>query len=98
MKIFWKIADSRAFVTTLAAVALIAAQMIVINHDLADSHTQDSACEFCISGAGLADANVGEITAAVLANVALHIPDAVHDVQSNGTLRYHFARAPPTAS
>ena len=98
MKIFRKIVVSRAIVTTLAGVALIAAQVAVINHDLADSHTPDSVCEFCVAGAGLADANVGETTGAVLANVALRIPDAARDVQSNVTLRYHFARAPPTAS
>ena len=83
----------------LAAVALVAAQMVVLNHDLApDSHKPDSVCELCVAGAGLADANVGETTGAVLANVALRIPDAARDVQSNVTLRYHFARAPPTAS
>ena len=98
MKILRKIAGSRAFVTMLAAVALIAAQVAVINHDLADSHTPDSVCEFCVAGAGLADANVGETAGAVLANDAPRIPDAAHDVQSNVPLRYHFARAPPTAS
>ena len=99
MKILRKIAGSRAFVTTLAAVALVAAQVAVINHDPApENHTPDSICEFCVAGAGLAGANVCETTDAVLVSVALHIPDAVHRVQSNVPLRYHFARAPPTAS
>ena len=99
MKILRKIAGSRAFVTTLAAVALIAAQVAVINHDLApENHTPDSVCEFCVAGAGLAGANVSEATDAVLVSISLRIPDAVHDVRSNVSLRYHFARAPPTAT
>lgn len=98
MKILRKIADSRAFVTTLAAVALIAAQVAVINHDLADSHTPGSVCEFCVSGAGLADANVGDTEAPVLVSVSLRIPGDVFRVPFSISLRYHFARAPPTAS
>lgn len=98
MKILRKIAGSRAFVTTLAAVALIAAQIVVINHDLADGHTPDSVCEFCVAGAGLEDANVGETEAPVLVSVSLRIPDDVFRVPSNVPLRYHFARAPPTAT
>ena len=98
MKILREIADSRAFVTTLAAVALIAAQVVVINHDLADNHTPDSVCEFCVAGAGLAGANVSDVKAPVLVSVSLRIPDAVHRVHSNVPLRYHFARAPPTAA
>lgn len=99
MKILKKAAVTRAFVTTLAAVALIAAQVVVLNHDLApDSHTPDSVCEFCVAGAGLAGANVSDARAPVLLSVSLRIPDAVHRVHSNVPLRYHFARAPPTAS
>ena len=90
---------SRASVATLAMVALIAAQVAVLNHDLApENHTPDSACEFCVTGAGLAGANVGDTPAAVLVSVSLRIPDAVHRVHSNVPLRYHFARAPPTVS
>ena len=99
MKIFRKIAGSRTFVTTFAAVALIAAQVVVINHDLApEDHTPDSFCEFCVAGAGLAGANVGDDKAPVIVSVLLRIPDAVQGVHSNAPLRSHFARAPPTAS
>ena len=99
MKIFRKIAGSRTLVTTFAAVALIAAQVVVINHDLApENHTPDSFCEFCVAGAGLAGANVGDTEAPVIVSVSLRIPGAVHGVHSNAPLRYHFARAPPAAS
>ena len=99
MKIFRKIAGSRTFVTTFAAVALVAAQVVVINHDLSpENHTPDSFCEFCVAGAGLAGANVGDAKAPVIVSVSLRIPDAVQRVHSNVPLRYHFARAPPTAS
>lgn len=99
MKIFRKIAASRPFVTTFAAVALIAAQVVVINHDLApENHTPDSICEFCVSGAGLDGANVGDTEAPVIASASLGIPDAVQRVHSNAPLRHHFARAPPAAS
>ena len=99
MKIFRKIAGSRALVTTFAAVALIAAQVVVINHDLApENHTPDSVCEFCVAGAGLAGASVSDTAAPVIVSVSLRIPDAVQRVHSNDPLRYNFARAPPTAS
>ena len=99
MKIFRKTAGSRALVTTFAAVALIAAQVVVINHDLApENHTPDSVCEFCVAGAGLAGANVGDARAPVILSVSLRIPDPVQRVHSNAPLRYHSARAPPTAS
>jgi len=99
MKIFRKIAGSRAFVTTFAAVALIAAQVVVINHDLApENHTPDNFCEFCVAGAGLAGANVGDTEEPVIVSASLRIPDAVQGVRSNVPPRYHFARAPPTAS
>lgn len=98
MKILRKIADSRAIVTALAVGALIAAQVVVINHDLADSHTPDNVCEFCVAGAGLADANVGETEALVFVSVSLRNPNDVFRVPSNVSLRYHFARAPPTAT
>ena len=82
-----------------AAVALIAAQVVVINHDLApENHTPDSFCEFCVAGAGLAGANVGDTGAPVIVSVSLRIPDTVLRVHSNVPLRYHFARAPPIAS
>lgn len=98
MKIFRNIAGSTALVTTFAAVALIAAQVVVINHDLApDNHTPDSVCEFCVAGAGLAGANVGNAAAPVIVSVSLRIPDAVQRVHSSVPLRYHFARAPPPA-
>ena len=99
MNILKKAAASRALIATLAAVALIAAQVVVLNHDLApDSHTPDSVCEFCVAGAGLAGANVSDAKAPVLVSVSLRIPAAVHRVHSNVPQRYHFARAPPTAS
>ena len=99
MKIVRQIAGSTAFVTALVVAALIAAQLVVINHDLApDNHTPDSVCEFCVAGAGLAGANVGGAQAPVLVSVSLRIPDALHRVHSNAPPRYHFARAPPTAS
>ncbi len=99
MKILKKILGSRAFVTTFAVAALIAAQVVVINHDLApENHTPDSVCEFCVAGAGLAGANVSDTKVAVLVSVSLRIPDAVLRVHSNVPERYHFARAPPTAS
>ena len=99
MNILKKAAASRALIATLAAVALIAAQVVVLNHDLApDSHTPDSVCEFCVAGAGLAGANVGDTKAPVLVSVSLRIPATVHRVHSNVPQRYHFARAPPTAS
>ena len=99
MKILKKTAASRAVLATLAAVALVAAQMVVLNHDLApDSHKPDSVCELCAAGAGLAGANVGGVNAPVLVSVSLRIPEAVHRAHSNVPLRYHFARAPPTAS
>ena len=99
MKIFREIAGFRALVTTFAAVALIAAQVVVINHDLApENHTPDSVCEFCVAGAGLAGANVSDTEAPAIVSVSLRIPDAVLRVHSNAPLRYHFARAPPTAS
>lgn len=99
MKIFRKIAGSKAFVPTFAAVALIAAQVVVINHELApENHTPDSVCEFCVAGAGLAGANAGDTKAPVILSVSLRISDAVQRVHSNVPLRYHFARAPPTAS
>lgn len=82
-----------------AAVALIAAQVVVINHDLApENHTPDSFCEFCVAGAGLAGANVGDTEAPVIVSASLRIPDAAQRVHTNVSLRYHFARAPPTAS
>ena len=85
--------------TTFAAVALIAAQVVVINHDLApENHAPDSFCEFCVAGAGLAGANVGDTEAPMIVSVSLRIPDAVQGVHSNAPLRYRFARAPPTAS
>ena len=99
MKIFSKIAGSRTLVATLAAVALIAAQVAVINHDLApENHTPDSICEFCVAGAGLAGSNVSDAKAPVIVSVSLRIPDAVQGVHYNAPLRHHFARAPPTAS
>ena len=99
MNIFRKIAGSRACVPTFAAVALIAAQVVVINHELApENHTPDSICEFCVAGAGLAGANVGDAEAPVIVSVSLSIPGAVHGVHSNAPQRHHFARAPPTAS
>ncbi len=99
MKMLKKAVVSRASVATLAMLALIAAQVAVLNHELApDSHTPDSVCEFCVAGAGLAGANVSDTTAAVLVSVSLRIPDAINRVHSNVPLRHHFARAPPTAS
>ena len=85
--------------TTFAAVALIAAQVVVINHELApENHTPDSVCEFCVAGAGLAGANVDDTEAPVIVSVSLRIPEAVQRAHSNVPPRYHFARAPPTAS
>ena len=84
--------------STLAVVALIAAQVVVINHDLTGSHTPDSVCEFCVAGAGLSGANVSAAVAPILVNISLFIPDAVHCVRCTDPLRYHFARAPPAAS
>lgn len=99
MNIFRKIAGFRAFVPTFAVVALIAAQVVVINHDLApENHTPDSVCEFCVAGAGLAGANASDARAPVILSVSLRIPDAIQHVHSNDPLRYHLARAPPTAS
>ena len=99
MKIFRKIAGTGAFVPTFAAVALIAAQVVVINHDLAsENHAPESFCEFCVAGAGLAGANFSDAKAPVIVGVSLRIPDAVQRVHSNAPLRYHFARAPPAAS
>ena len=99
MKMLKKAIVSRASVTSLAMVALIAAQVAVLNHDLApESHTPDSVCEFCIAGSGLAGANVSDARVAFSVSVSFRIPDAVHRVHSNVPLRYHFARAPPTVS
>ena len=99
VKILGKAAVSHALIATLALVALITAQVVVLNHELAlDSHTPDSVCEFCVAGAGLAGANVSDTSGAVLVSVSLRIPDAVHRVYSNVPLRHRFARAPPTAS
>ena len=97
MKIVKKAIVSGALIATLAAVTLIAAQVVVLNHDPApDSHAPDSVCEFCVAGAGLASANVSGTKAPVLVSVSLRIPEAVHRVHTNIRLRYHFARAPPT--
>ena len=99
MKMLKKSVVSRASVATFAMVALIAAQVAVLNHDLAPgSHTPDSVCEFCIAGSGLAGANVSEVRIAFSVSVSLRIPDPVHRVHSNVPPRYHFARAPPTVS
>lgn len=99
MKIIRKAVVSHALIATLALVALIAAQVVALNHELArDSHTPDNVCEFCVAGAGLAGANVSDTKEALLLSVSLRIPDAVHRVHSNVPLRYHFARATPTVS
>ena len=99
MKTVKKTIASRALIATFVAVTLIAAQVVVLNHDLSPaSHAPDSVCEFCVAGAGLASANVSDTRAPVLVSVSLRIPEAVHRVHSNAPLRYHFARAPPTVS
>ena len=90
---------SGALITVLAAVALIAAQVAVIGHDLGDdSHAPDSVCEFCIAGASLTGANVGAAKAVVPARVSVRIPHSVFGVPAEDITRHHFARAPPTAS
>ena len=61
MKMLKKAVVSRASVATLAMLTLIAAQVVVLNHELApDSHAPDSVCEFCVAGAGLSAADVGK--------------------------------------
>ena len=90
---------SRASVATLAMLALIAAQVVVLKHELAsDSHTPDSVCEFCIAGAGLSAADVGKLKTLTPARVSDRVFETTHRVVSASPLRYQFARAPPTAS
>ena len=97
MKTVKKTIASRALIAAFVAVTLIAAQVVVLNHDLEpDGHAPDSVCEFCVASAGLASANVSDTKAPVLVSVSLRIPGAVHRVHTNAPLRYHFARAPPT--
>ncbi|MCY4499514.1 MAG: hypothetical protein OXC14_19800 [Rhodospirillaceae bacterium] len=90
---------AHALIATLALAALIAAQVVMLNHEPApESHTPDSVCEFCVAGAGLAGANVGDTKAPVPLSVSLLTYNAVHRVPTNSPLQLHFARAPPTAS
>ena len=99
MNILRKIAASRELISTLCAVVLIAAQVVVLNHDLApESHTPDSFCEFCIAGASLSAADVGKLKTLTPTRVSDRVPETTHRVVSASPLRYHFARAPPTAS
>ena len=98
MKMLKKTVVSRASVATLAMLALIAAQVVVLKHELApDSHTPDSVCEFCVAGAGLAGADVGKLKTLTPTRVSDRVPETMHRVVSASPLRYQFARAPPTA-
>ena len=84
---------------TATAVALIAAQLAVLGHDLGvESHAPDSVCAFCIAGAGLADAPVAAVGTVVAVLGSVRVPAAAHRAGFEGLLRSHFARAPPTAS
>ncbi len=99
MKTPRKIPIREALISTLAAVMLIAAQVVVVNHDLApESHAPDGICELCVAGAGLAGASVGNTPAPVFVGVSFRIPDFARTVHANATRRFHFARAPPAHS
>ena len=99
MKILRKHCASGALTAALAAVTLIAAQVAIVGHDLADdSHALDSVCEFCIAGTSLAGANVGAAETVVPARVSVRLPHSVYRVRAEDLLRNHFARAAPTAA
>ena len=91
---------SGAFIAIAVGVALLAAQGIVLNHDLdLDGHAGDSVCEFCLAGAGLAGADIGPAKQPfALPGVSPRVPAWVRRAHSEYLLRYHFARAPPTSS
>lgn len=92
--------DRDAFIATVCAVLLCAAQLVVLNHDLADEgHAPDTVCEFCIAGASLASANVAPVKVVVPLTVSLRGPDSGIDRATPvGCPKSHPARAPPTAS
>ena len=86
-------------ISTATVVALIAAQLAVLGHDLGtESHAPDSVCAFCIAGAGLADAPVAALSAVVAVIGSVGVPAAAHRAGFDGHLRSHFARAPPAVS
>jgi len=86
-------------ISTATAMALIAAQLAVLGHDLGtESHAPDSVCEFCIAGAGLADAPVAALSTVVAVTGSVRVPAAAHRADSGAQLRSHFARAPPAVS
>ena len=80
--------------------ALVAAQAMVLGHDLADDgHAPDSVCEFCIAGASLSGANVAAVKVIAPLTVSVRVPDAAVDRATPDAYRKsRFARAPPTAS
>lgn len=92
--------DRDALVATVCAVLLCAAQLVVLNHDLADEgHAPDTVCEFCIAGAGLAGANVASVKVVVPLTVSVRVPDSGIDRATPDSFpKSHPARAPPTAS
>ena len=84
---------------TVTVVALVAAQLAVLGHDLgAEGHAPDSVCEFCIAGAGLADAPVAALGTVVAVVGSVRVPAAAHRAGFDVQLRSHFARAPPVVS
>ena len=90
----------RALFATAAAIALIAAQAIVLGHDIAsESHAPDSFCEFCIAGASLSGANVDAVKPVARPTVSVRLPDtSVDRARPDGFRNSRLARAPPTAS
>ena len=80
--------------------ALIAAQSIVLGHDLAgDSHAPDSVCEYCIAGASLAGTSVDAVKAVAPLMVSIRVPDSGIDRARSDAFRgSRFARAPPSVS
>lgn len=99
VRMFRRIIVSRPGAAALAAVALLAAQAVVVHHDpVSERHAPDSICVFCVAGANLAGANLGYIGMQALAGVSLDPPQAVLRTHSSAPPQYHFARAPPAAS
>ena len=67
---------AHALIATLAFAALIAAQEVILNHELApEGHTPDSVCETCFAGA-----DVGDTKAPVRLSVSLRTYNAVDRV------------------
>lgn len=93
-------APRRALFAAVAAFALIAAQSIVVGHEIGgDGHTPDSVCEFCIAGASLTDSNLYSVKIVPPVTVSIRVPDSGADrARTNTFPRSRYARAPPSAS